>query len=196
MFRQTVLSKYKIIANTTTYYHGSPTDHGPILKVQPLGSSIAKGGDNIFGGVFLSKSPIGHIGPSKNYWYGIDLADNDILSVGSIYYDVDVDDIKKVLDNYVSSTPDEDDLDFFVDILSDKYHPSDENKAQDLFVNYGIVSLSEAHSWGWYQQSIQGQIAKKLGYKAAEMKDERTTVYLLVGPAELTKIKDEDLPDS
>jgi hypothetical protein len=193
MFRQKVISKYKIVANKTTYYHGSPKDHGPLLKVKPLGTSI-DGGENLFGGVFLSHYPIGHIGSSKNYWYAIDLADSEILDVNSIYSEFAEDDLKQILEHvfYMDEISDEDDLDYFIDIVSDRY--SDEDKARDLFVKYDLVSSDEGHQWSWTNQAIQGQIAKKMGYKAVEMVDERGTVYLLVGPAELTKVKNEDLP--
>jgi hypothetical protein len=113
-----------------------------------------------FGGVFLSKEDRwGHIGNCENYWYYIDLKESEILSGKDLYSHYDKND-KKI------------------------------TKILDIF---DLLELSEEELddiWNaWQIQSIQGQIAKILGYKAFETPDERGVAYLLVGPNILKKEK-------
>jgi len=177
---------HKIVAGKSMYFHGSYKDHGDTLKVEPLGSSFDDDfADNLFGGVFLSSEKLGHIGRGKNYWYGIELAESDILPVSEIDH-ANRETVKDVLG--VEDDISEEDLEAFVDILSSSGPGIDEEEAEALFVTHDLVSSSESHNWSWIQQAMQGQIAKRLGKKAAEMEDERGTVLLLPGPAVLRKV--------
>lgn len=73
-----------------------------------------------------------------------------------------------VLNNFDLSDLSDDALDDVWDILCDKK------------TNENILD-------GWQTQTIQGQLAKILGYKAFETPDERGVAYLLVGPSILKK---------
>ena len=72
------------------------------------------------------------------------------------------------------------------DILSSSGPGIDEEEAEALFVTHDLVSSSESHNWSWIQQAMQGQIAKRLGKKAAEMEDERGTVLGIISKATLS----------
>ena len=177
------------------YYHGSPKDHGDILKVLPFGES--EGHD--FGGIFLTQEGLGgHMGPSKNVWYFIDLKDSEILSTNDLYYRHSDKDpkIKEVLERFSDDDEktgvwefegDEDKRskdDFIWDLICErKSRNTDHSRLIHLF----------GESGEWELQTIQGQIAKALGFKAVEMTDETGTVYLLVGPNKMRKMTKDDL---
>ena len=85
-FRCKITAKYLVIA-TTRYWHGSPKDHGNILKVLPYGEGDDHVGVYDFGGVFLAEDKTGHIhGDRPNFWYFIDLKDSEILSLNDLYH--------------------------------------------------------------------------------------------------------------
>lgn len=188
----------KIEAETTSsYFHGSPKDHGDILEVLPYGHD-PYGHD--FGGIFLSQeSKWGHIGVGKNYWYYIDLKDSEILQLSELYYHHTPKDpkIKKVLEffdlfdtpyaiekrqsKYDDDDDDDDDLDFIWNVICGKRNMM----GNDYVRLCNIAVLGEQAEWEI--QTIQGQIAKELGFKAVEMTDERGTAFLLVGPNTLKK---------
>jgi hypothetical protein len=187
LFIRSVKNKYKIVASTSRYIHGSPTDHGDILEVLPYGSS-EYGHD--FGGVFLAEdSKWGHIGTSKNFWYYIDLKDSEILALNDLYHrHYKNPKVKKVVEFF---TPDDDDEvskdDFIWDAICERInrHGND-----DYFNRLKRIFGEDAE---WQLQTIQGQIAKELGFKAVEMKDERGTAYLLVGSNKMQRlIEDEE----
>ena len=192
----------KVIATTNRYWHGSPKDHGDILEVLPY-SEVSYGHD--FGGVFLSQeSKWGHIGPSKNFWYYIDLKDSEILQLRELYYHHNPKELKirKVLELFeLLDTPyatekrhhrdyeEEDersDLDFIWDVICGKGNMRGNN-----FVRLSNIAVLGEQA-EWQIQTIQGQIAKELGFKAIEMEDERGTAYLLVGPNEMQKEDDDE----
>ena len=179
----------KVIATTNRYWHGSPKDHGDILEVLPY-SGTSYGHD--FGGVFLSQeSKWGHIGSGKNFWYYIDLKDSEILSLNDLYHRHYEDPkVKKVVEFF---TPDDDEDDegskddFICDAICERInrHGND-----DYFNRLKRIFGEDAE---WQLQTIQGQIAKELGFKAVKMKDERGTAYLLVGPNTMQRDTDEDV---
>ena len=170
--------------NTSRYYHGSPTDHGDILEVLPY--SETSYGHN-FGGVFLGQeSKWGHIGPGKNFWYYIDLKDSEILSLNDLYHRHYTDPkVKEVVDFFTPDEDDEDDEgskdDFICDAICER---TKKYGIDDYFNRLKRIFGEDAE---WQLQTIQGQIAKELGFKAVEMNDERGTAYLLVGPNILKK---------
>lgn len=172
----------------TVYYHGSPKDHGEILTVKSLKEDLDVYEENLFGGVFLSQYKQGHIGPGKNYWYTIELADHEILDLDTIYHGNYDKYIKGVLEDfYVYDDISEDDISLFVDIIAERRKKFSDEEAKNLFIKYDIISESEG-DWEWYLQTIQGQIAKKLGYKAVSLTDERGSALLIPGPAKLEKV--------
>jgi len=156
------------------FYHGSPNDHGDVLKVLPYGKNGTYGHD--FGGIFLSKEKWGHIGKGKNYWYYIDLKGSEILTGNDLYYRHDPKEpkISKALDFFDLLDLSEDDFDIMWDALCDRKVVT---KALDFF----------GDSSEWQIQTIQGQIAKALGYTAFKSPDERGVAYLLIGPNSLKK---------
>jgi len=169
----------RVLASKNTYYHGSPKDHGEIFKVQEFGTQWGQD----FGGVFLASHKMGHISFGKNYWYKVEIDDSDILEPHRLYFDFDQNDNKilKVLPHFDT----EEDFDLAWEIICERASEEEEDR---------LFGDSDRGSGGWELQRIHGQIAKALGFKAVELKDERGTVYLLPGPA--TMFKDENQSDS
>ena len=142
--------------------------------------------------MFLSQeSKWGHIGSGKNFWYYIDLKDSEILSLNDLYHRHYEDPkVKKVVEFF---TPDDDEDDegskddFICDAICERInrHGND-----DYFNRLKRIFGEDAE---WQLQTIQGQIAKELGFKAVKMKDERGTAYLLVGPNTMQRDTDEDV---
>lgn len=146
-----------------TYYHGSP-ENLEKLEIRPL-STNSYGQD--FGGVFLNSRRVGHMGPGEQYWYKKDIHDSEIFDPNRIHY-LPADDIKKV---------DETIRGFFSKKLSNEQA----NELFDAVSGNGDTEIVD----GWTLQTIQGQVAKKLGYKAVRTADEHGESILLVGPASI-----------
>ena len=178
-YPQEALWWQKALAGVSVFYHGSPEERDELV-VHPFGRQTG----HDFGGVFLAKEEkLGHIGPGPQFWYYTELADDEILKPSDLWYDVDPGKnlhVKKVLHQFLDEDVlnDEEVFDRVWTAICDRYNyiPDDVQNIVD----------------GWTCQTIQGQIAKALGYKAVELRDERGQVFLLPGPAKLKRLDDDE----
>jgi hypothetical protein len=189
-FLNDIHTKY-VIATANRYWHGSPKDHGNILKILPYGSGDDHVGVHDFGGVFLAKDKSGHIhGDRPNFWYFIDLKDSEILSLNDLYHRHYKDPkVKEVLERLLNIEDDdiEDDEDEEIDARSNAEFIWDEICQRGRRRNTTRINHLLGDRGEWEIQMIQGQITEALGFKAVEMTDERGPAYLLVGPSEMQK---------
>lgn len=146
-----------------TLYHGSNE------KIETIKN------DGLFGGLFATvdaNAALSH----GSVLHKIELNDSDILTDYELNYNADFEVVKKVLNQELSF--DESELDEICDlVLAEKNIYKSELDESRLLEIFRSGDLGEA---GWECQRLRGIIAKALGYKAVETRDEHGTTYLVV----------------
>ena len=130
--------------------------------------------EGVFGGVFASSSEAVALSHGEVITE-FEIDEDDILTAGHFYdseiYNNAIEVIKEEL--FYLNLNDES-IDIILNAVTDQfdadYPQSDE-----------VDNILEMESWdaGWKLQYLLGAIAKKCGFKAAEMRDEHGTVYLI-----------------
>ena len=203
-FLSKVKAKYLVIA-ANRYWHGSPKDHGNILKVLPYEYEEGDGhvGVHDFGGVFLAEEKTDHIHGGENFWYFIDLKDSEILSLNDLYHrhykdpkvkevlerllpDMNIDDSDEVTREKEENNDTKSNAEFIWDEICGRSTRRNRYRSSTERLHH-LLGSDGCRDGEWQLQTIQGQIAEALGFKAVELEDERGTAYLLVGPNEMQK---------
>lgn len=149
---------------TITLYHGSP-ENTDYIKVE-------KGG--LFDGVFCSQNKESALSHNKHL-YAINMPESAIFNSDDDGYI----EIRKV---FPWIKEDEDIEDIVYDALYfEKYDQYDE-------IWQEILGNEDPAEIGWELQKMRGQIALALGFRAASMKDEHGTSYLVLRGNTLKRI--------
>ena len=167
-------------------YHGGqgPLTHlgGQLPNAQGAWVTVPEGGT--FGGFFAHTSPQSAVPlGTRNQLYSMDVPEESILTSFELEYELDH---KKVTAAFNKALPyelnkGERDVVWRAVIGDDS-----ESVIDDL-----IVALAEedAGAASWAAQRMRGEVAKNLGYKAVEMKDEQGTSYLVLPGHRVTLIR-------
>lgn len=145
-----------------TLYHGS---HEVLKEIKDEG---------IFGGIFASCDEEVCLSHAPKL-HKIELADSDILTQSGLAYE-DYDHIKAALTDTLAFEEDEEGAIYSIVIENGSVFNNELEEARILEI-FRCADLADA---SWQAQRIRGVIAKRLGYKAVEMKDEHGTTYLVL----------------
>ena len=135
-------------------YHTSPTQ---ITKIDKCGSF-----DDM---LFFSIEPYFMTALNDVYIYSIEILENKILNVSSIFYRYNKREFQNIFDSVVDY--------FGVDEETAERLIDDSFNIYDLDIN---IDKGEA---SWFIQKQQGHIARHLRYEAAEGRDEQGTTYIV-----------------
>jgi hypothetical protein len=132
--------------------------------------------EGVFGGLFASTDKDVALSHADEL-HIIELEESEILTQQELSYHVDSNKVKKILSDNLGEMTDEELDEIYDAVIEDRnLHrlDMDEQRLLDIFYSGDLGEAS------WEAQKMRGIIAKNLGYKAVEMRDEHGTTYLVL----------------
>ena len=127
---------------------------------------------HFFGALFFSDEPYSMTAKGKTLTYSIDIDEDQVIDVADLEPTEDeLAEVIRYFDIYFNQSLDEDDA---YEILTENDTHDIVGQLIDTF-EFGL----EMAEFSWNIQGFQAQIAKRMGYLAAEGEDEQGTVWII-----------------